>query len=100
MYKRQVVTIQGDVKIIHLKPPVIVRDFAVALSLKPFKLISELNQIVGFASMNSTIEESVAQKVAEKYGFVLDIKHRGDVATQQQAKDKDKACLLYTSRCV
>jgi translation initiation factor IF-2 len=86
-----VVTIRGDVKIIHLKPPVIVRDFAVALSLKPFKLISELNQIVGFASMNSTIDEAVAQKVAEKYGFVLDIKHRGDVATQQQAKEKDKA---------
>ncbi len=85
-----VVTVQGDVKIIHLKPPVIVRDFAVALSLKPFKLISELNQIGGFASMNSTIDEAVAQKVAEKYGFVLDIKHRGDVTTQQQAKGKDK----------
>jgi translation initiation factor IF-2 len=84
-----IVTVQGDVKIIHLKPPVIVRDFAVALSLKPFKLISELNQIGGFASMNSTIDEAVAQKVAEKYGFVLDIKHRGDVA-QQQAKDKEK----------
>jgi translation initiation factor IF-2 len=78
-------------KIIQLKPPVIVRDFAVALSLKPFKLISELNQIGGFASMNSTIDEAVAQKVAEKYGFVLDIKHRGDAATQQQAKDKVKA---------
>jgi translation initiation factor IF-2 len=86
-----VVTIEGDVKIIHLKPPVIVRDFAVALSIKPFKLISELNQIGGFASMNSTIDEAVAQKVAEKYGFVLDIKHRGDAATQQQAKDKVKA---------
>jgi translation initiation factor IF-2 len=86
-----VVTIRGDVKIIHLKPPVIVRDFAVALSLKPFKLISELNQIGGFASMNSTIDEAVAQKVAEKYGFVLDIKHRGDVTVQQQAKEKDKA---------
>jgi translation initiation factor IF-2 len=86
-----VVTVQGDVKIIHLKPPVIVRDFAVALSLKPFKLISELNQIGGFASMNSTIDEAVAQKVAEKYGFVLDIKHRGDAAQQQQAKGKDKA---------
>jgi translation initiation factor IF-2 len=85
-----VVTVVGDVKIIHLKPPVIVRDFAVALSLKPFKLISELNQIGGFASMNSTIDEAVAQKVAEKYGFVLDIKHRGDVS-QQQAKDKVKA---------
>jgi len=85
-----VVTIHGDVKIIHLKPPVIVRDFAVALSLKPFKLISELNQIVGFASMNSTIDEAVAQKVAEKYGFILDIKHRGDASQQQQAKDKEK----------
>jgi translation initiation factor IF-2 len=85
-----VVTIEGGVKIIHLKPPVIVRDFAVALGLKPFKLISELNQIVGFASMNSTIDEPVAQKVAEKYGFLLDIKHRGDVAQQQAQKDKVK----------
>ncbi len=86
-----VITIEGDIKTIHLKPPIIVRDFATALSLKPFKLISELNQLVGFASMNSTIEEAVAQKVAEKYGFVLDIKHRGDVAVQQQVqKDRDR----------
>jgi translation initiation factor IF-2 len=84
-----VITIQGDVKILHLKPPIVVRDFAAALGLKPFKLISELNQLMGFAGSNSTIEEPVAQKVAEKYGFLLEIKHRGDVATQQQAaKDK------------
>jgi translation initiation factor IF-2 len=82
-------TAPGDVRILHLKPPIVVRDFAVALGLKPFKLISELNQLVGFAAMNSTIEESVAQKVAEKYGFMLEIKHRGDVAVQQQqAKEK------------
>ena len=86
-----VVTVEGGLKVIHLKPPVIVRDFAVALSLKPFKLISELNQMGGFASMNSTIDEAVAQKVAEKYGFVLDIKHRGDATQQQQSKDKGKA---------
>jgi translation initiation factor IF-2 len=83
-----VITMQGDVKILHLKPPIVVRDFAVALGLKPFKLISELNQLVGFAAMNSTIEESVAQKVAEKYGFMLEIKHRGDAAAQQAAKEK------------
>ncbi len=82
------ITIQGDLKILHLKPPIVVRDFAAALSLKPFKLISELNQLVGFAAMNSTIEEAVAQKVAEKYGFVLEIKHRGDAAAQQAAKEK------------
>src|SRR5688500_6566056 len=84
------VTIQGDVKILHLKPPIVVRDFAVALGLKPFKLISELNQLVGFAAMNSNIEESVAQKVAEKYGFMLEIKHRGDVAAQQAAAKEKK----------
>ncbi len=82
------VTMQGDIKILHLKPPIVVRDFAVALGLKPFKLISELNQLVGFAAMNSTIEETVAQKVAQKYGFALEIKHRGDAAAQQAAKDK------------
>ncbi|HUR57939.1 MAG TPA: translation initiation factor IF-2 [Opitutaceae bacterium] len=82
------ITMQGDIKVMHLKPPIIVRDFAVALGLKPFKLISELNQIVGFAAMNSNIEESVAQKVAEKYGFMLEIKHRADAATQQAAKEK------------
>ncbi len=81
-------SVPGEVKTLHLKPPIVVRDFASALGLKPFKLISELNQLVGFAAMNSTIEESVAQKVAEKYGFVLDIKHRGDPAAQQAAKEK------------
>jgi translation initiation factor IF-2 len=83
-----VITMQGDVKILHLKPPIVVRDFAAALGLKPFKLISELNQLVGFAAMNSTIEESIAQKVAEKYGFMLEIKHRGDAAAQAAAKEK------------
>ena len=58
------ITTQGEIKTLHLKPPIVVRDFAVALGLKPFKLISELNQLVGFAAMNSNIEESVAQKVA------------------------------------
>ena len=80
---------QGDTKVLHLKPPIVVRDFALALGLKPFKLISELNQIVGFAAMNSTIEESVAQKVADKYGFLLEIKHRGD-PVQQAAAAKEK----------
>jgi translation initiation factor IF-2 len=80
--------VPGEVRMLHLKPPIVVRDFAVALGLKPFKLISELNQLVGFAAMNSTIDEGVAQKVAEKYGFLLEIKHRGDAAAQQAAKEK------------
>jgi translation initiation factor IF-2 len=85
-----VVTMQGDVKVINLKPPVIVRDFAPALGLKPFKLISELMEMGIFASMNQTIDEAVATKVAEKHGFLLEIKHRGDAAAQQAAKEKQQ----------
>jgi translation initiation factor IF-2 len=83
-----VVVVQGDVKTIHLKPPIVVRDFAPALGLKPFKLISELMEMGIFASMNQTIDEPVAVKVAEKHGFLLEIKHRGDASTQQAAKEK------------
>ncbi|MBK9991841.1 MAG: translation initiation factor IF-2 [Verrucomicrobia bacterium] len=85
-----IVTIEGDIKVIHLKPPIVVRDFATALGLKPFKLISEMMEMGIFASMNQNIEESVAVKIGEKHGFMLEIKHRGDAAAQQAAKDKDK----------
>jgi len=84
------ITEEGGVKIIHLKPPIIVRDFAVALGLKPFKLISELMEMSIFASMNQSIDEVVATKVAEKHGFLLDIKHRGEtqvpIVTPEKAK--------------
>jgi translation initiation factor IF-2 len=79
-------TESGDVKVISLKPPIIVRDFAPALGLKPFKLISELMGMGVFASMNQTIDENVAVKVAEKFGCMLEVKHRGDAASQQAAK--------------
>lgn len=82
---------QGDVKVIHMKPPIVVRDFATALGLKPFKLISELMEMGIFASMTQSLDEGVAVKVAEKHGFLLEIKHRGDAATQQAAKEKEKA---------
>jgi translation initiation factor IF-2 len=85
------VTEEGGIKIIHLKPPIIVRDFAVALGLKPFKLISELMEMSIFASMNQSIDEAVATKLAEKHGFLLEIKHRGEqqpAANQKKVDDK------------
>jgi translation initiation factor IF-2 len=89
-YTAPVVTQVGDVKIIHIKPPIIVRDFATALSLKPFKLISELMEMGIFAAMTQSLDETIAAKVAEKHGFLLEIKHRADAAAQQAAKEKEK----------
>jgi len=84
------ITTEGDIKIIHLKPPIIVRDFATALGVKPFKLISELMEAGVFASMNQSIEEPVAIQLAEKHGFLLEIKHRGESAPQQAPKETEK----------
>lgn len=84
------ITTEGDVQIIHLKPPIIVRDFATALGIKPFKLISELMDAGIFASMNQSIEEPVAVQIAEKHGFILEIKHRGEAAPKQAPKESEK----------
>ena len=71
---------------VTLVPPIVVRDFATHLGLKPFKLISEMMEMGIFASMTQSIDETVASKIAEKHGFLLDIKHRGDAAAQQAAE--------------
>ena len=68
----------GNLKKIHVKPPIVVRDFAGEIGLKPFKLISELMEMGIFASMNQTIEESVAVQVAGRHGCELEIHHRGE----------------------
>jgi len=85
------ITEEGGVKIIHLKPPIIVRDFATTLGLKPFKLISELMEAGIFASINQSIDEQVAAKVAEKHGFLLEIKHRGESPPPQVSKKEKEA---------
>ncbi|HUG11052.1 MAG TPA: translation initiation factor IF-2 [Opitutaceae bacterium] len=78
----------GDVKLLSLKTPIIVREFATAIGLRPFKLISELMEVGIFASLNQAIDEPVAIKLAEKHGFLLEVKHRGDVQPVQPTQKK------------
>jgi translation initiation factor IF-2 len=80
----------GEVKLIQMKPPVIVRDLVTVLGVKPFKLINEISQLTGgFASMNSSLDEPIAIKIAEAHGFLLEIKHRGETVPQLSPKDKE-----------
>ncbi len=64
-------------KIIHLKPPIIVKELAERMGLKPFKVISDL---IGFkvfvASADKHIEIDVAEKICEKHGFKLEREKR------------------------
>lgn len=73
-------------KTISLKPPIVVRDFAEAIGLRPFQLISVLMEKGIFASIDRTIEAEVAQRIAKEHGYELEIRHRGE--TQDQPKGK------------
>jgi translation initiation factor IF-2 len=72
--------------LIIVKPPIVVRDFAGFIGLKPFQLISELMEMGIFASMNQAIEEDVARRIAKVKGFELEIKHRGEKAETAEKK--------------
>ncbi|MCH6257936.1 translation initiation factor IF-2 [Puniceicoccaceae bacterium K14] len=75
-----------EIRTIVVKPPIVVRDFAIELGLKPFKLISELMEMGIFASINQSLEEDVATKLAEKHGVILEIRHRGENANKPKKK--------------
>ena len=71
---------------LNVRPPIVVRDFAIALQVKPFKLLSDLMEAGIFASLNTAIEEPVAVRVAAKYGFILEVKHRGEAGKELPKK--------------
>lgn len=54
---------------IELAGPVVVKDFAAMLSLKPNVLIAELMKMNIFATITQTVDSKIAQKISEKHGF-------------------------------
>ena len=63
-------------RIIHIKPPIIVRDLATQLGVKNHVLIRELMELNVFANQNQTIEPDIATKVCEAHGFVFEMERR------------------------
>jgi len=62
--------------VIIIKPPIIVRDLAEQMKLKPFKIIADLMELGVFANVNQAIDEPTAQKVAAKNGFKFEVEKR------------------------
>ncbi len=58
-------------KVIEIDGKIIVRDFAEMLSIKPNRVIAELMKENVFASINASLDFSIAKKVAEKHGVEL-----------------------------
>jgi len=62
--------------VILIKPPIVVKQLAAELGLKPHQLIAELMNYNIFANINQTIEPDIASKIAENHGFVLEKERR------------------------
>jgi translation initiation factor IF-2 len=78
----------SELKTLVYRAPLILRDFAQKLGLKPFQLISELMRRGIFASINQQIADDVATSVAAKYGFKLEIRQKTDGAKANVPKAK------------
>jgi len=63
-------------KIVHLKPPIIVKELAEKIGLKPFVVIKDLIAFKVFANPEKAIDVEVAEKVCEKHGFKLERERR------------------------
>jgi translation initiation factor IF-2 len=60
-------------RVIPLRGAVVVKDLADKLGLRPNRLIADLMQLNILASINQRVELDVAQKIAEKYGFKIEV---------------------------
>src|SRR5436190_7877634 len=67
---------ETEQKIIHIKPPIIVKELASQLGLKPHQLIAELMALNIFANINQTVEPDVATQICQKHGFVFEMERR------------------------
>ena len=69
-------TPKQDEKVVHLKPPVGVRDLANALGLKPFEVIRDLMGMNIFVNLNQTIDVEIASAVCKRHGFTFEREKR------------------------
>ncbi len=63
-------------KIIHLKPPVVVKDLAAAMALKPFQIIKDLIGLNIFANQTTILEAAQVNELCKKHGFTYEAEKR------------------------
>ncbi|MBM3875585.1 MAG: translation initiation factor IF-2 [Verrucomicrobia bacterium] len=63
-------------ELIIVKPPIMVRELADRMKLKPFQLIGDLMELKVFAKINDSVDELVAQKICAKRGFRFEVEKR------------------------
>ncbi len=75
------VTARPDAKTVYVRPgsPIVVREFAEHVGVKPNLVIAELMKINIFASINQKIDLKVAQQIATKWGWTVELEKKVEV---------------------
>ena len=83
----------GEGQELHLKPPIIVKDLAEAMEIKPADLIRELLTMNVFASINQSLDTALAQRVADKHGFkmITDKRQKSSTSTVKDEEQPENA---------
>ncbi len=87
------VSASPETRVITVKPgtPIIVREFAEQMGVKPNLLITELMKMNIFASINQKIEMKVAQQLATKWDWKIELEKKVEVKPPPPPKlDKPK----------
>ncbi len=73
-------------KVITLKGPIVVRELATILGVRPNQLIAELMRLNVLASINEQIEIKDAARVAEKHGYNVEREKKHEPPPKPQPK--------------
>jgi translation initiation factor IF-2 len=78
----------AESKIIHLKPPIIVKELSEKMGLKVFLVIKDLIEYKVFAKADTAIEPEIAAKICEKHGFTFEKEKREKGAGVHKVEEK------------
>jgi translation initiation factor IF-2 len=79
----------GGAKEVHVKTPIIVKNLAEALGLKPNEIISALMKQGELVSINQTVSQDIAVKISKDLGFKLLVDHRSKDEHQIHGEGSD-----------
>ncbi len=80
---KSTVTMSVNTREISIRGAVIVKELATKLGVRPNRLIADLMQLKVLASINQRVEPEVAIKVAQKYGYRVNVEHARDAANKK-----------------
>lgn len=82
-----------EIKIIEIPEIMSVRDFAELIGISPNQVIKELFQEGILITINQNIEPDMAVKIAEKFGFLAEIKKTEAPIPEEQEEQEDSSKL-------